>query len=67
MNRTPPGTKAINTRYPPDVLEGMRKLAQAHERSFNSEVVWALRNYIAQQTGDLQMKRRLQQYETPGE
>lgn len=38
----------INTRYPADVLEQMKKLAQAHERSFNGEVVWALREYIQQ-------------------
>ena len=38
---------AINTRYPEDVLRDMRTLAQKHERSFNGEVVWALRHYIA--------------------
>lgn len=38
----------INTRYPQDVLEDMRKLAKAHIRSFNGEVIHALRGYIAQ-------------------
>lgn len=39
----------INTRYPPDLLGELRKLAQEHERSLNGEIVWALRQYIAQQ------------------
>lgn len=39
---------AINTRYPQEVLEAMRRLSQEHERSFNGEVIWALRQYIAQ-------------------
>ncbi len=39
----------INTRYPPDLLEELRKLAQEHERSLNGEIVWALRQYIAEQ------------------
>lgn len=37
---------AINTRYPEDVLEGIRELANKHGRSFNGEVIWALRQYI---------------------
>ncbi len=39
----------INTRYPPDVLDELRKLAQEHERSLNGEIVWALRQYVEQQ------------------
>lgn len=39
----------ITTRYPFDLLEELRKLAQEHQRSFNGEVIWALREYIAQQ------------------
>ena len=39
----------INTRYPPDLLEELRKLAQEHERSLNGEIVWALRQYVEQQ------------------
>jgi len=38
----------INTRYPNDLLEEMRKLAKQHDRSFNGEVIWALRSYVAQ-------------------
>ena len=39
------------TRYPKTVLEEMRKLAKEHGRSLNGEIVWALREYIQQQTG----------------
>lgn len=42
------------TRYPQEVLEAMRKLARAHGRSLNSEIVWALREYIARQQGEHQ-------------
>jgi hypothetical protein len=41
--------KSIGTRYPLEVLAAMKQLAQAHGRSFNSEVIWALREYIRQQ------------------
>jgi hypothetical protein len=40
------------TRYPQDVLEDMRKLAKEHGRSLNSEIVWALREYIKLQKGE---------------
>jgi hypothetical protein len=40
---------SINTRYPPDLLDELRKLAVAHERSLNGEIVWALRQYVEQQ------------------
>ena len=39
----------IQVRFPTDVLEALRKLAQQHERSFNGEVIWGLRQYMAQQ------------------
>jgi predicted transcriptional regulator len=39
----------IQVRFPLDVHAAMRQLAQQHERSFNGEVVWALRQYLAQQ------------------
>ncbi len=39
----------INTRYPLEVLEAMRQSAQDNQRSFNGEVIWALREYIAKQ------------------
>lgn len=48
------GDTPINTRYPKDILEDMRKLAERHERSFNGEVMWALREYINQQKGEQQ-------------
>jgi hypothetical protein len=34
------------------VLEQMRILARQHGRSLNSEIVWALREYIARQKGE---------------
>jgi hypothetical protein len=37
----------INTRYPPDVLEAIRQFAKEDQRSFNGEVIWILREYIA--------------------
>ncbi len=46
---------SINTRYPDDVLRDMRKLSEQHERSFNGEVIWALRQYIEQHRKDLAM------------
>ena len=39
-------------RFPPDVWEEIKRLALQHERSFNGEVIWALRSYIAQQKGE---------------
>ncbi|MFL5591387.1 MAG: Arc family DNA-binding protein [Ktedonobacteraceae bacterium] len=39
----------INTRYPPDLLDELRKLAGVHERSLNGEIIWALRQYVEQQ------------------
>jgi hypothetical protein len=42
----------INTRYPQDVISEMRRLAEAHGRSFNGEVIWALRYYLASQKGE---------------
>jgi len=41
--------KSLGTRYPLDVLATMKQLAVLHGRSFNSEVIWALREYIRQQ------------------
>jgi Arc-like DNA binding domain len=41
--------KSLGTRYPLDVLPDLKQLAQAHGRSFNSEVIWALRQYIVQE------------------
>jgi hypothetical protein len=52
MRKKQDGDTPINTRYPKDILEEMRKLAGQHERSFNGEVMWALREYIKQQKGE---------------
>jgi hypothetical protein len=42
--------KAIQVRFPFDVWEELRRLAKEHQRSFNGEVIWALRNYAARET-----------------
>jgi hypothetical protein len=41
----------INTRYPYEVYESMKDLAEKHERSFNGEIIWALREYIKRNEG----------------
>lgn len=41
-------TIMFGTRYPPEVLDAMKQIAEQHGRSFNSEVIWALRKYIAE-------------------
>ena len=48
MKRTQP-EQQISIRFPVNVLERMRELALTHDRSFNGEVVWALREYIRRQ------------------
>ena len=45
MKNTPTGERRISIRFPLDVLEVIRRLAKQHERSFNGEVIWALREY----------------------
>ncbi|HKV58317.1 MAG TPA: Arc family DNA-binding protein [Ktedonobacteraceae bacterium] len=37
---------AITTRYPKEVVEALKQLAQDHHRSLNSEVIQALQEYI---------------------
>jgi Arc-like DNA binding dprotein len=51
MEKKEPKAKAkpMGTRYPLDVLEAMKQLAKHHNRSFNSEVIWALRQYITRE------------------
>jgi Arc-like DNA binding domain len=44
--------KKAQVRFPFDVWEDMKRLAKEHERSFNGEIVWALRCFIASQKGD---------------
>ncbi len=48
MEKKPTNETGINTRYPNELLEELRKLAKQHDRSLNGEVIWALRSYIAQ-------------------
>ena len=45
MDETPKSERRISIRFPLDVLDAIRKLAKQHERSFNGEVLWALRDY----------------------
>jgi hypothetical protein len=40
------GERRISIRFPLDVLAAIRALAKKHERSFNGEIIWALREYI---------------------
>jgi len=42
----------INTRYPADVLEAIRQFAREDQCSFNGEVIWILREYIAKRKGE---------------
>ena len=46
MENTQKGERRISIRFPLDVLAAIRALAKKHERSFNGEVVWALREYV---------------------
>ena len=39
----------ISIRFPREVAEAMRRLAKAHDRSINGEVVRAVREYITRQ------------------
>jgi hypothetical protein len=45
MDTTQQGERRISIRFPLDVLAVIRALAKKHERSFNGEVVWALREF----------------------
>jgi hypothetical protein len=45
MENTPRGERRISIRFPLDLLAAIRALAKQHERSFNGEVIWALREY----------------------
>ncbi len=47
MENAPQGERRISIRFPLDILAVIRALAKKHERSFNGEVVWALREYAA--------------------
>lgn len=45
MENTRKGERRISIRFPLDVLNAIRAFAKKHERSFNGEVIWALREY----------------------
>ncbi len=49
MQKTP--ETRISIRFPLDVLQALRESAKRHERSFNGEVIWALRYYLEAQKG----------------
>jgi hypothetical protein len=46
----------ISILFPSDVLMALRQLAQDNDRSFNGEVIHALRAYIAQNDPALQRR-----------
>jgi hypothetical protein len=52
MENTSQGERRISIRFPLDVLAAIRALAKKHERSFNGEVLWALREYAGRQKGE---------------
>ena len=42
----------ISILFPADVLKDIRELAKQDERSFNGEVIWILRDYLARRKGE---------------
>jgi hypothetical protein len=52
MEQAPKGERRISIRFPLDVLDAIRALARKHERSFNGEVIWALREYAERHKGE---------------
>jgi hypothetical protein len=48
----------ITLRMPADVAESMKQSAQENDRSFNGEIVRALREYLAKQTQQKQQQQR---------
>ncbi|HUY76145.1 MAG TPA: Arc family DNA-binding protein [Ktedonobacterales bacterium] len=56
MGTTPKREQSISIRFPLDVLETIRCLAKQHERSFNGEVIWALREYAQRHSGEQQQQ-----------
>jgi hypothetical protein len=45
-------TVNINIRFPPEVVEVMKRLAREDTRSLNGEVIWALRAFIVQRQAE---------------
>lgn len=52
MEKQKKGEQRISIRFPLDVLTVIRALAKQHERSFNGEVIWALRAYAEWHTDE---------------
>ena len=52
MANTEQGERRISIRFPLDVLAAIRALAKKHERSFNGDVMWALREYTERRMGE---------------
>jgi predicted transcriptional regulator len=45
-----PATVKTTVYVPAEVWEQLRQVAKAHRRSLNSEMVWALQQYLDQQS-----------------
>lgn len=41
-----PHVTRLMLRLPPELADRLRRLASAHDRSLNGELVWALRAYV---------------------
>jgi hypothetical protein len=54
MTDPPKSERHISIRFPLDVLEVIRILAEQHERSINGEVIWALREYVERHKDEYQ-------------
>jgi len=52
MEETSKGEQRISIRFPLEVLAAIRALAKQHERSFNGEIIWALRDYARRHNGE---------------
>lgn len=52
---------ATNTRYPRDLHDALQRLARAHRRSFNAEVMWALQQYVHQEGAGIDDAQRMSQ------
>jgi predicted transcriptional regulator len=48
----------ITIRLPDEVAEALRQLAHDHNRSLNGEIVWALRQFIAQQNDQTNQQQK---------
>lgn len=58
MENPQKGERRISSRFPLDVVAAVRMLAKQHERSFNGEVIWALREYAGRHQGKNQGKNQ---------